>query len=93
MDSRDKNVQPGVIAFRDVMRKNTSRKQQLQKFLKAYDAAVDSINKNGLQHYAEQLEKYCGVDAQTIQHLPHLKYEHAMEPRKRDLDLARSWVK
>lgn len=93
MDSRDKNILPGVIAFRDVVRKDASRKQQLQKFLKAYDAAVDSINKNGLQHYAAQLKKYCGVDAQTIQHLPRLKYDHAMEPRKRDLDLARSWVK
>ncbi len=93
MDSRDKNLQPGVIAFRDVVRKNASRQQQLKLFLKAYDAAVDSINKNGLQHYADQVIKYCGVDAQTVKQLPRLKYEHAMEPRKRDLDLARSWVK
>lgn len=93
MDSRDKNLQLGVLAFRKKALQEGSRREQLEKFLKGYNMAVDSINKNGLQKYAALLKKYCGCDDKTIKALPHLKYEHAMEPRKRDLDLAHARAK
>lgn len=87
-DSRDKNLQLGVIAFRSKLKAEPRRKKQIDRFVKAYDIAVDSINKNGVQHYAALLTKYYGIDAQTVSNLPKLKYSHAMEPRQRDLKVA-----
>lgn len=89
LDSRDKNVQLGVFAFLKKSLAKGERKGQLQKFLRAYDIAVDSINKNGLAKYAPIIKKYCGCDDGTIKALPRLKYEHAIEPRKNDIELAR----
>lgn len=93
MDSRDKNLQLGVFAFRKKALLKPLRREQAEKFVKVYNMAVDSINKNGLQKYAAILKKYCGCDDKTIKALPHLKYEHAMEPRKRDVDLAHGRIK
>ena len=87
-DSRDKNLLLGVIAFRSKLKAEPRRKNQIDRFVKAYDIAVDSINKNGVQHYAALLTKYYGIDAQTVSNLPKLKYSHAMEPRQRDLKVA-----
>lgn len=88
VDSRDKNLQLGVIAFRSKLKAEPRRKKQIDRFVKAYDIAVDSINKNGVHHYAALLTKYYGIDAQTVSNLPKLKYSHAMEPRQRDLKVA-----
>ncbi len=93
LDSRDQNLQLGAIAFSKKAMTGSLRQQQLKKFLRAYDMAVDSINKNGVAKYSDILKKYCGCDEPTIQHLPRQKYEHAMEPRKRDLELARNRAK
>lgn len=88
MDSRDKNLELGVFAFRTKLKSEPRRKDQIDRFLKAYNIAVDSINKNGVGKYAHLLKKYYGADAQTIAHLPKIKYSHAMEPRQRDLKAA-----
>lgn len=93
MDSRDKNLQLGVVAFRKKALQEPRRKDQLAKFLKAYDMAVDSINKNGVKHYASIIAKYMAVDGKTIAALPKLKYDHAMEPRQRDLAVAQKYAK
>ncbi len=94
MDSRDKNLQLGVVAFRKKALEEPRRKEQLAKFLKAYDQAVDSINKNGVRYYAHIIAKYMAADAKTIAALPEkLKYEHAMEPRQRDLAVAQKYAK
>ncbi len=87
-DSRDKNLQLGVIAFRKKSMEEPRRKEQLAKFVKAYNIAVDSINKNGVKHYAALIAKYMGADAKTIDNLSKITYDHAMEPRKRDLIIA-----
>lgn len=88
MDSRDKNLDLGVFAFRTQLKAEPRRKDQIDRFLKAYNIAVDSINKNGVDKYARLLRKYYGIDEQTIANLPKLKYTHAMEPRQRDLKAA-----
>ena len=89
MDSRDKNINLGAIAFRTKLKSERRRKEQIDRFLTAYDIAVDSINKNGVRKYATLLKKYYNLDAHTIKSLPQLKYSHAMEPLQRDLQLAR----
>lgn len=88
MDSRDKNLNLGAFAFREKALKQPGRKQQLQKFIQAYNIAVDSINSKGVKHYSKLISKYCHVDEKTIGNLPKIKYNHAMEPRRRDLEAA-----
>ena len=88
MDSRDKNLQLGAIAFRQKAMKKPRRQDQLKKFLQAYNIAVDSINARGVQHYARILTKYCHVDNKTIAALPKIKFNHAMEPRRHDFEVA-----
>lgn len=88
MDSRDKDVCLGAFAFRQKALRQPRRKQQLQCFVKAYNMAVDSINLHGVGHYASLVKKYCHVDDKTIGNLPKLKYSHASEPRRQDLELA-----
>ena len=87
--TRDKNINLGAIAFRTKLKSERRRKEQIDRFLTAYDIAVDSINKNGVRKYATLLKKYYNLDAHTIKSLPQLKYSHAMEPLQRDLQLAR----
>ena len=73
MDSRDKGL------------RSPERKKQLKLFLKAYDMAVDSINKNGMARYGSLLKKYCDADGATVKALPKLRFRHAECPRKSDL--------
>ena len=93
MDSRDKDMRFGVIAFRSKDVKDKRRKEQLQEFINGYNKACDSINKNGLKHYAKIIEKYCGADEKTINALPKMKFDHAGTPRQKDIDTADKWLK
>lgn len=85
MDSRDKGLHLGVFAFREKALAKPERKKQMQLFLKAYNMAVDSINKNGCAHYGDLLKKYCNADAATIKGLPKLRFSHAAKPSEKDV--------
>ena len=88
MDSRDKNVRFGVIAFREAALRDKRRQKQLDVFLKVYNMAVDSINHFGLQHYATVISKYTNADAKTIKALPRLRFSHVKQPRLHDINIA-----
>lgn len=94
MDSRQKNLHLGVVAFSEKSLEDKRRQKQLADFLKVYNAMCDSINKNGLQHYAAIISKYTGADSKTVAALPKITFAHAAEPRQRDVDVARKrWKK
>lgn len=93
MDSRDKNLRLGVFAFRQKGLKQPHRGEQMKKFIKAYNMAVDSINKNGVRAYAAIIQKYCYADARTVKRLPRLVFTKAAPPRERDLKVAASATK
>lgn len=93
MDSRDKNVRLGVIAFREASLKDKRRQQQLDTFVKVYNSICDSINDKGLQHYSAVIKKYTGADDKTVKALPKLKYQHAAPPRARDIAVAQRYSK
>ncbi len=88
-DSRDQHLDLGVIAFRESCWKDKRRRQQIETFLRVYDQACDSINKNGVTHYASVIKKYTGADYKTIHALPKLHYSHAQLPRPHDVEVAR----
>lgn len=91
MDSRDKNVHMGVIAFREKALADKRRQQQLKIFIKVYNMAVDSINKHGFQYYASVITKYMGADGKTIKALPQMKFSHVAPPRMHDIAVAKRY--
>lgn len=93
MDSRDKDMRFGVIAFNGKAMDDEQRRKQLNVFVKGYDSACDSINKNGLKHYADVLKKYYKLDDRTINALPKMNFNHAGAPRQKDIDTADKWLK
>ena len=90
-DSRDFRLSLGVLALRHAGVADKRRKMQLNAFVKAYNAACDSINQNGLQHYADLLRKYCKADDKTITALPKLRFQHITAPKPSDIRVAKSF--
>ena len=88
-DSRDKDLNLGVIVAQTREMGGERRSRQLEAFIKAYNEACDSINKYGTGHYQQVIEKYCQVDAATVKALPKQKFAHAAPPRQSDIDRAR----
>lgn len=84
-DTRKHDIRLGVVAFREQSLADGRRQKQLRGFLKAYDMAVDSINKHGVGHYAGIISKYCGCSGKAIRALPRLEYAHAAPPRAQDV--------
>jgi NitT/TauT family transport system substrate-binding protein len=91
MDSRDKNVHMGVIAFREKALTDKRRQQQIKTFIKVYNMAVDSINEHGFLHYASIISKYTGADVKTIKALPQMKISHVTPPRMHDIAIAKRY--
>jgi NitT/TauT family transport system substrate-binding protein len=84
-DSRDFNINFGVLAFRSDMVKDKHRKTQIKEFVKAYNKACDSLNIHGLIHYSSIMKKYFRIDARTIKALPKIKFKHIEAPRLNDI--------
>ena len=93
IDSRDKDLRLGVIAFNKNAMNDEHRRRQLAVFISGYNAACDSINKNGIRKYTSTLKKYYQLDDKTINALPKTRYEHAKAPRQKDIDAADKWLK
>lgn len=89
LDTKSKDIRLGVIAFSEKAMKDADRKRQLSLFIKVYNQMCDSINKNGMRHYAPVIAKYMGADEKTINALPNMKYPHASAPRQADLERAK----
>ena len=93
LDTRKLDMQMGVIIFREQEMRRPERHKQLELFLKAYNAACDSINKKGIWHYRDIVVKKCGVGTAVVDSLPKdIKYSHAMGPRQKDVDRAQKWL-
>ncbi len=85
-DSQKKGLKLGVMAFRDDAMKDKRRKAQIELFKKAYNAACDSLNKYGIPHYYELLNKYYKLDEHYVKALPKTRFEHINKPRLKDID-------
>ena len=93
MDSRKKNIFPGVIAFRASALKEKDRRRQLNIFVSVYNRMCDSINHKGVRAFSSVIGKYMGTDKKTIAALPTFHYQHAVSPRQRDVNIAKRWEK
>lgn len=93
MDTEKRDIRLGVVAFRENGLRSKERQRQYAAFLKAYNVAVDSINKFGVSAYAPIVKKYMKAEAQTISKLPKINFTHTAPPREKDLNRARNWLK
>ncbi len=91
-DTEQRDIRLGVIAFREKGLQGKERSRQYAAFLKGYNAAVDSINRYGIQSYAPLVKKYMKVDEKTIRQLPKIKYTHIVAPREKDVLRAQKWL-
>ncbi len=93
MDSRGRDIRLGVIAARTKVLSNPYRKKQMELFIQAYNMACDSIHDKGLQHYSPVIKTYCHTDDATVKSLPPQTFNHAAQPRQKDIDRTKnvSW--
>ena len=94
-DSRTTKMQPGVLAFREKEMRHPERAKQLELFMKAYNQACDSINKNGFKHYRDLIVRNCQVRKEVVDSLPDVKqnpYIYAKGPRQEDVVQVEKWL-
>ena len=93
LDTRKLDMQMGVLVFREKEMRRPERHKQLDLFVKAYNAACDSINKKGIKYYRNIVMEKCHVSSAVVDSLPkNLKYQHAIGPRQQDIDKAQKWL-
>src|SRR5574344_276874 len=92
MDTKKKDINLGVLVFREKDMSDKYRQRQLKLFLKAYNSAVDSINNKGIEHYASIIKHYYSIDDAAIQSLSDFKFEHYKAPRQKDIRMASVWL-
>lgn len=93
LDSRQLDMQMGVIAFRESL-DDANRQRQMKAFLEGYNEACDSLNHYGVRHYQDVIRKHYQLTEQTLKNLPDtLKFERATPPREKDVEQAREWLK
>jgi NitT/TauT family transport system substrate-binding protein len=69
------------------------KRVEVDAFVKGYNAACDSINKNGLGHYSQLLVRYCKVKEQYADSVTaDFKFTHAQGPREKDIQAAEKWI-
>ena len=93
LDSRKMDWRMGALVFRDIIKGDTARERQYDVFVKAYNMACDSINKYGVPRYRDLVTKYCQVKAATADSMKNYKFSHVAEPREKDIEAARKWLK
>lgn len=93
LDTRRLGWNMGVITFRDKLMKDADRKRQYDVFVKAYNQACDSINKNGVARYADLVQKYCHIERAQLDSIPKMRYEYAVGPRQTDMARAEKYIK
>ena len=94
-DSRTTKIQPGVLAFREKEMRHPERSKQLQLFVKAYNQACDSINRNGFKRYRDIIVKECKVRKEWVDSLPDVKqnpYVFGQGPRQEDVARIEKWL-
>lgn len=93
LDSRKLGLKMGVVVFRDIIKGDSARERQYDVFVKAYNMACDSINKYGVARYGDLVTKYCQVKASTVDSIKNYRFSHVAQPREKDIETARKWLK
>lgn len=92
LDSRKLGMQLGALAFNNV--KDSTKKQQIDKFIEVYEQACDTINKYGFKKYRKLISDFCGIDESLVDSIPQdISFVKGKNVRKEDAELATQWYK
>lgn len=93
LDTRKLDMNLGVFVFRTELYRDINRKKQISTFVKAYNMACDSINKNGVVVYLPLILDKSGIDVDIVDSIPrNIKFRYISAPRKKDIELADKWL-
>jgi NitT/TauT family transport system substrate-binding protein len=93
LDTRQLDMQMGVLAFREKGMDDQNRRRQMEVFLKGYNEACDSLNHYGVRRYQDVIRKYYPISEQALKALPDtLIFQRATAPREKDVECARLWL-
>lgn len=80
-DSRTNDYRFGVFVVNHKFAKPKLSRKELDNMMLAYNAACDSINKRGFQHYSSLLSQHFRLSNSEISSLPKLRFSHASPPK------------
>ncbi len=87
------SLQLGVGACSSKATASNRRAAQIAAFIDGYNAACDSLNKHGLQHYADIIRRHYHADSKTIADLPKTTFPHATAPQPEYVTAAETYIK
>ena len=73
-DTKEKDLRLGVAVFSMAAKDQKKVRQALPAFVKAYNKACDSLNINGIQHYADLLKTHFQLNDAAVGALPKIAY-------------------
>ncbi len=82
----------GVLAFRQTFIDKNKHTETMEKLAKVYSMACDSINKNGINAYSAELQKYCSIDTTVLNRLPELSFSQAVRPSDELIEEAHKYL-
>lgn len=95
-DSRNKKLRLGVVACQTKHNGKASkhlRQKQIEKAMKAYDEAIQIINRNGLHHYSTLITSYCKLKTNVVDSLPQrFTFSKSKAPDNTDIEKAKKWI-
>lgn len=94
LDTRKLDMQMGAIVFSEKALEGKNRERQMQNFVKGYNRACDSLNRLGLHAYDDVIAQHYDISRAAIDSLPRkLNFLPAAQPRVKDIERARAWLK
>ena len=83
-DTKEKDLRLGVAVFSMAAKDQKKVRQALPAFVKAYNRACDSLNINGMQHYADLLKTHFQLKDAAVGALPKIAYAKMTPVREKD---------
>lgn len=83
-DTKEKDLRLGVAVFSMAAKDQKKVRQALPAFVKAYNKACDSLNINGIQHYADLLKTHFQLNDAAVGALPKIAYAKMTPVREKD---------
>ena len=92
MDSRDRRLQLGCIVFSEKILADERKQEQVERFLRAYDAAVEEINKHGVKAYSDIITSRMNTDDETVSQLPDIVFDKHTAPSDSIMSVVAAWL-
>ncbi len=83
-DTKEKDLRLGVAVFSMAAKDQKKVRQALPAFVKAYNKACDSLNINGMQHYADLLKTHFQLNDAAVGALPKIAHAKMTPVREKD---------